>query len=836
MRFILTEYQKAASDEVVRRLRQFTTAFETDGDYAALSLTAPTGAGKTVIATSVVERLFFGDDDAAPDTQAVVLWVTDNPSLNEQTKRKMLMASSELKPAHLVTIDTGFDAKALAANRVYFLNIQKLGKTATTVQSGTDARTFSLWETIGNSFKAFKGHIYVVIDEAHRGTGAADRSRPTIVKRIISDPEHMLVPAPIVWGISATPERFDQAMAEASSPERTRRTVKVDPADVRESGLLKDVLDIRHPNESQPGSATLTKLAATNLKMMSERWDAYSADQDEPPVSPVLVVQVPAQVTDAVLKETLAALKESWPVLTGNAIGHAFDTHGPLNLGSETVRYVAPEDIQDDTAIRVVLFKEALTTGWDCPRAETMLSFRRAEDYTYIAQLIGRMVRTPLARRVLTDDVLNSVSLFLPHFDKASVQQVVDKLSSDPTSPPVTAVVNGVECVINPAIEAGVVEAIRAIPTYIVPGKAHRSQVARLHQLAMLLAGDELVERALTVADKHLFATIERERERLNADGTFDSLVKGLGRIDIGRVTVTLGENSSVTSEEHAAVAAQDIESVFRAANRGFRDRLAKTYWAWLLEQRGSESDAEDFLDPDNAKIEVAALASDPTVVEAVENAAEELVRRWLRDHSLAISGLPAADRAKYTAVRAQAIESEETDLTLPSAIKAGMGDAIPWWPKHLYTDVDRGFPATFNDWETEVLNKELARPSIRGWYRNPTGGDRAIRVPFRETDWDKAFYPDFIFVHETAEGLKPSIVDPHNYALADALPKWRGLAAYAEKHGDQFQRIDAVIKNPDGQLLRLDLLNHEIRTLLGNTNSQVELLGMFAVHGSIYS
>ena len=46
-----------------------------------------------------------------------------------------------------------------------------------------------------------------------------------------------------------------------------------------------------------------------------------------------------------------------------------------------------------------MFFKMALSTGWDCPRAEVMMSFRRAEDHTYIAQLLGRMVRTPLARR-----------------------------------------------------------------------------------------------------------------------------------------------------------------------------------------------------------------------------------------------------------------------------------------------------------------------------------------------------------------------------------------------------------------------------------------------------
>ena len=46
------------------------------------------------------------------------------------------------------------------------------------------------------------------------------------------------------------------------------------------------------------------------------------------------------------------------------------------------------------------------------PRAETMMSFRSAQDYTYIAQLLGRMIRTPLARRIASDAELNNVSLF----------------------------------------------------------------------------------------------------------------------------------------------------------------------------------------------------------------------------------------------------------------------------------------------------------------------------------------------------------------------------------------------------------------------------------------
>src|SRR5690606_8270555 len=142
--------------------------------------------------------------------------------------------------------------------------------------------------------------------------------------------------------------------------------------------------------------------------------------------------QVRAKVSDNELADLLGGLRDGWTDLTGNAIAHTFESHASLDIKGQVVRYIAPQDIEDDPDARVVLFKEALTTGWDCPRAEVMLSYRKAEDYTYIAQLIGRMVRTPLAKRVMTDDVLNSVSLYLPYFDESSVLEVVDRLRKDP--------------------------------------------------------------------------------------------------------------------------------------------------------------------------------------------------------------------------------------------------------------------------------------------------------------------------------------------------------------------------------------------------------------------
>ncbi len=110
MRFILKDYQFDASKRIVKQLRLATNQFASDTSmYWSVILSAPTGAGKTVIASSVIETLFDGGTGVAEDPLATVLWVTDDPALNEQTKRNMLSASTTLGPGRLTTIDAGFD-------------------------------------------------------------------------------------------------------------------------------------------------------------------------------------------------------------------------------------------------------------------------------------------------------------------------------------------------------------------------------------------------------------------------------------------------------------------------------------------------------------------------------------------------------------------------------------------------------------------------------------------------------------------------------------------------------------------------------------------------------
>ena len=114
--------------------------------------------------------------------------------------------------------------------------------------------------------------------------------------------------------------------------------------------------------------------------------------------------------------------------LCSGEVVHTFDKHETIKIGDLEIRRIEASRIENDESAMVVFFKMNFSTGWDCPRAETMISFRHASDYTYIAQLLGRMIRTPLVRRIESNAELNNVGLFLPSFDEETVKMVKQAL------------------------------------------------------------------------------------------------------------------------------------------------------------------------------------------------------------------------------------------------------------------------------------------------------------------------------------------------------------------------------------------------------------------------
>ncbi|WP_351223044.1 DEAD/DEAH box helicase family protein [Streptomyces sp. NPDC002133] len=840
MKYALKDYQEAAAGDLLVALERAHEEYKSSGEHQSVCLVAPTGAGKTVIATAVVERLFHGDSESGRPALdgATVLWVTDDPSLNIQTLRKMYSASSLLHAGpQLLTIDGAFDAEFLPSRTVSFLNIQKLRRGSIYEQSRTDRRRWSLWDTISNTAHRFGGRFLVVIDEAHRGTGNGS-DRPTIISRIISgSPERQRAAAPVVWGITATPERFQQAMSAARKPSRVQRGVNVEVADVRASGLVKDIIVLHNPQGGPAADTALTVEAVRAIREYEAKWAAYGdSNYEEAPV-PILVVQVKAKVAGKEIGELVASLKDAWPGLTTDGIVHTFGewdgvAHGHIPLSNGTaVRYVEPHAVQDDRRARVVLCKEAITTGWDCPRAEVLLSFRTARDATYIAQLLGRMVRTPLARRIDDDETLNTVAVFLPYFDTRQVEAVAAAFHEGAQSEDVgasEAVTSLITCPRNLLISEEVWEAVADLPTYTKPAQRSRSHITRLRKLAHLLAYDGVDDDVPTQANEVMLNAMAGRVESARATGELEKAVTAATTVRMTATTHDLTTGQTKVIEGTAVrLDHRGVEREYRKAARLWPDQIADEYIARRYEN-GSDLTA--------AKGEVIALTKDPDALNAVESTAAAYVRELDRKYRRRIDALHAARRAEYDELREQSGSAEETRLILPNAVTARPSDATSSDRLHLYADKADGlYPHVANGWEREILNAELGDPMMLGWYRNPSSGRRALRIPYVDSP-KNAVHPDFIFFHRNADGgISVSIVDPHGTHLADGVDKLHALASYARQHGHKYSRIDAVAKGQDGRLLRLNLVRSEDAAAALDVQQVSEIEDLFERLGTLY-
>ena len=432
----LFSFQKQAVNDLRFRTALALNNYRMTKVPQVVSLQAPTGSGKTIIMSALIEDIFFGSNQFTEQQDAIFVWLSDSPQLNEQSKQKIEQKADKIRMDQCVVIsDESFDREILEDGHIYFLNTQKLSKSGN-LSRHSDSRQYTIWETIENTARLKSDRLYFIIDEAHRGMqGSQAGTATTIMQRFIKgSPDPQLSPLPVIIGMSATAERFDALVGKGTNS--TLHKVAISPAQVRQSGLLKDRIVITYPEDPTKHSDMAVLQAATDeWQDKCKHWYQYTYEQHYTNVNPVFVIQVCAgsgkKVSDTDLDDVIAKIEERMgDTFREHEVVHTFGSTGELTIHGLNVPHVEPSEITEDRRIRVVLFKENLSTGWDCPRAETMMSFRRAEDATYIAQLLGRMIRTPLQCHVVVDDSLNDVRLFLPYFNRDTVQKVIDELQA----------------------------------------------------------------------------------------------------------------------------------------------------------------------------------------------------------------------------------------------------------------------------------------------------------------------------------------------------------------------------------------------------------------------
>jgi len=827
MRATLFPFQEAALAELHERITKAHNNWS-EKDPQVISFTAPTGAGKTIIMTALFEDIIFGHAFGVAEPDSVFVWLSDMPELNEQTRLKIESKSDKFRTRDVHVINSNHDAEYFAPGGIYFLNTQKLGSDKLLTQK-SDLRQYTIWETLANTAMRQPKSFYVIIDEAHRGTYTsvqAENKAQSIMQKFIKGSKEDGLPAmPLVIGVTATPQRFQNLIADTSS---TIQKIIVPPEDVIESGLLKDRIIIHFPEIAINADMTMFKEAVVNWKRKCERWAAYCENQEiKKPVLPILVVQVEdgneREITQTDLDACIFSLEELLGrKLQAGEVVHTFNDREHIIIRDLDIPRIDASHIEEDEKAIIVFFKMNLSTGWDCPRAETMMSFRHARDYTYIAQLLGRMIRTPLARRVESDAELNNVALFLPFFDEETVKMVEQALrDSEAIVPSETG--SHKELITlkrNPAF-ADIFSDMDLI-TYRTDSARKQPALRRLMALARALTQDMISLEARRNTLKKVLAVFDKEIAALKDSGKYEEISTNVKALALKTLTIDYGSDTAGTSivSDVVELTEFDLNNLFERAGKIFGGDLHREYWGGHASR-----------DHADVKTEIIVLSSEVAALERIENYADNLFNELYDTHKTAFRRLKEERRDVYKKLAMTSTTPIPLTWELQPTIDFLVGENAKIYENHLYIPIENGdFRVFLNDWEDGLINEELSNGCV-AWLRNLDRKNWSLEIPYEVDGVTKPMFPDLIVVRADANGYVFDVLEPHDPSRKDNYPKAVGLAKFAEKHGESFGRIQLIRKiHKFGQdnFYRLDMGKLNIRNKVRGITSNSELDRIF--------
>ena len=327
-------------------------------------LKSPTGSGKTIILTYFMHQFI----QSFPKT--VFVWLTPGKgNLEEQSKAKMdkyIHASQTKLLSDVMT--AGFEENDSA-----FINWEKLTKKGNNALKDSERTNFL--EHIQHALDSGLRFV-VIVDESHQNnTVKADE----IIQYFHTDK---------IIRCSATPKGIKNA-----------EIIEIAEADVIAEGLIKKLLVINEdfPQTVETENQTGFLLERAYDKQRKLRAAFLSAGKD---INPLIVVQIPNK------SEVLQDEVERW-----------FETQGVTFENGQLAVWLSDrhenlEGIEENDAKSIaVIIKQAVATGWDCPRAHILVKLRDNMDETFEIQTIGRIRRMPEAKHY-NSDLLDSCYLY----------------------------------------------------------------------------------------------------------------------------------------------------------------------------------------------------------------------------------------------------------------------------------------------------------------------------------------------------------------------------------------------------------------------------------------
>lgn len=330
---------------------------------------SPTGSGKTIMMAEFLKRYVQLTESKEMTS---FIWIAPR-QLHIQSKNKLDKYFEDLNIIRCSYFED-LEDKRISENEVLFFNWESIyRKDGFNIYIRENEQEFYLSKVLDNT-REQGSKIILIIDESHYGTDTENANK---LKEVF-DPE-------LTIEVSATPAFID--------PDEI---VSVDIDDVKEEGMIKKSIILNGNIENSiVRGRIVTGMSADADELVVEiairkREELKKLFKKElSSVNPLIVIQLPSNIRqehEDLKNNVIKILKDKYGITTENGKLGIYLSNEHQNI--ETV-----SENNDETD--VLLFKQGIALGWDCPRAQILVLFREWHSEEFSVQTVGRIMRMP---------------------------------------------------------------------------------------------------------------------------------------------------------------------------------------------------------------------------------------------------------------------------------------------------------------------------------------------------------------------------------------------------------------------------------------------------------
>lgn len=372
---------KLYQDEKVEELKnKVNELLELDGSKLCI-FEAPTGSGKTIMVGEFLKRL-VNPLDREDGKQFSFIWISVR-DLHDQSKKSL---EHNFENVFRYSYFEDLQNNIIGKNEILFLNWEKIyNKDRIYIRDNEKGKNLS---NIVENTKQAGREIILIVDESHHTNLGPNATR---VRADIS--------AKITLEVSATPVFRD--------PDGH---IKVHFEKVVAEGMIKKEVAINPEFQKfkVDGKSSREMVIEAAIEKRKELLEAYKAEGSD--INPLVLIQLPNlqkginDLDKDVLTDVQKILKRKYDIAEDN------DRMAIWLADNKTPNLVNIE--KGTNEVEVLIFKQAIALGWDCPRAQILVIFRETENRVFLLQTVGRIMRMPEFRHYENHPELNKAYVF----------------------------------------------------------------------------------------------------------------------------------------------------------------------------------------------------------------------------------------------------------------------------------------------------------------------------------------------------------------------------------------------------------------------------------------